>query len=78
MKRQVVGDEPEVIGDLPALEQMSPLHPVRTGRVLQEQRDPLPGLLEVHPVIVTVEIEMEVAAHRCIEPRCRSRLVDSS
>ena len=71
MEREVVRDQAELVGDLGHLEQVAELHAVRSGRVLQEQRDALPGFLEVDAMVDAVEVDVDVATDRALSPPMR-------
>ncbi len=67
VERQVVGDQAEMIGDLAALEEMPPLRAVRARGVLQQHRDARARFLEIDAVVLTVDVEMDVASDRTVE-----------
>ena len=71
MKWQVVGNEPEAAGDLRPLEQVTPLRPMTARRMLQEDRDTLPRLLEINAVVLTLEVQMNIAADRRLDRAVR-------
>ena len=61
MERQVVGDEPEVVGDGRVLEEMAPLQTVGASGVLQQQRHALAGFFVVDAMIQTVELHVDIS-----------------
>ena len=68
MEWQVVRDELEAVGDLRPLEQVPPLHAVRSCRVLQQQRYPLSSGLVVDAVLVSVDRHVDVVTDRGAVP----------
>ena len=66
MVRQVVGDQAEVLLDLVVFEQVTPLPPVGSRGVLQDERDALSRLFVVHAVLDTLDAHVPVAADRAV------------
>ena len=67
MTRQIVCNQTETVGDFGYLEQVAPLTAVTPRGVLHENRDTLPGLFKVDPVIVAADVQMHVATHRHVD-----------
>jgi hypothetical protein len=67
VEREVVGDQPEPLGDLRHLEQVPKLDAVRAGRVLEQERDAGAGFLEVDAVVGAADVDVHVAADRAVE-----------
>ena len=61
------GDDAEVLRKLPISEQMPPLPPVRAGGVQAHQRNARSVLLEIDPVHVTADVDMDIAADHWLD-----------
>ena len=67
VKRQIVGDQAEMIGDFPTFEEMSPLRTMSAGRVLQQHRNAGARLLKVNAVVLAFNLEVNVASDGTVE-----------
>ena len=65
----VEGDDAEIVGDALVVHQPAILAAVGAGGVQAEQRNALAGLLDIKPVRLAEQIEMQIAAGNRFEAR---------
>ena len=68
MPGQVEGDDTKPLQDLAVVEQRPVLAAVGTGRVQAQQRYALAGLLDIEPVGLAADGEVQIAADDGFEP----------
>ena len=72
MTRQVIGDQSKTFGDFWKLKQVPPLATMAASGMLHQQGNSLPRLFEVYAVVMTIQVQMNIATYRRIDRTLRS------